>query len=360
MNLKYQLNRTSHSLRCLLTGLALVLFALLARLAALSPAGASLAQLDAGAVWTLAAQCLTAQPVSADTASTEVSRPERPPKAQAAAAPEASDVPAAPEEPAAPEPSVPLSFAASEADAIELGGTCTYTPDKAAALLAPSPLSPVGEDPSVPSVLIVHTHTTEAYTPEPGWEYEPSGGYRTLDANYNVTRVGEEIAQVLRDCGIGVIHDVTVHDSEDFNGAYGRSYDTIAQELAANPSIQVVLDVHRDAVEDDQGQVVALSSQLNGQSCAKIMLVTGTDEGGLEHPDWQQNFTFALQLQALISRDYPALCRQLSLRSERFNQQFTPGSLLVEVGTSGNTLAEALLSARCFARELASYLKSLG
>ena len=118
--------------------------------------------------------------------------------------------------------------------------------------------------------------------------------------------------------------------------------------------------MHRDAVEDDQGQVVALSSQLNGQSCAKIMLVTGTDEGGLEHPDWQQNFTFALQLQALISRDYPALCRQLSLRSERFNQQFTPGSLLVEVGTSGNTLAEALLSARCFARELASYLKSLG
>ena len=82
------------------------------------------------------------------------------------------------------------------------------------------------------------------------------------------------------------------------------------------------------------------------------MLVVGTDEGGLSHPDWQENLANALKLQALLNRAAPGLCRSLDLRTERFNQHETPGSLLIEIGSTGNTLAEALRSARILADAL--------
>ena len=104
---------------------------------------------------------------------------------------------------------------------------------------------------------------------------------------------------------------------------------------------------------------MALSATADGESCARLMLVVGTDQGGLEHPNWQENLANALKLQAVLEGEYPGLCRSLDLRTERFKQHVTPGSLLVEVGTNGNTLTQAMESARLLGGALAEMLQAL-
>ena len=118
--------------------------------------------------------------------------------------------------------------------------------------------------------------------------------------------------------------------------------------------MQIVLDIHRDAVPGGMDCVTAL----DGEDCAMLMLVVGTDAGGLEHPDWRQNLAFALKLQALLNRSSPGLCRDISLRSARFNQHFTPCSVLVEMGTTDNTLAQTLPTARRLARALQELIRA--
>ena len=208
-----------------------------------------------------------------------------------------------------------------------------------------------------PAVLIVHTHSSEAYTMEAGFEYQESDALRTLDEQYSVIRVGDEIADILTEAGISVLHDTQPNDYPNYNGAYERMRQTIEGYLAEYPSIQMVLDIHRDAAEDADGNPVALTAEADGEACAELMLVVGTDEGGLSHPDWQENLANALKIQTLLNRSAPGLCRNLNLRTERFNQHETPGSLLVEVGASGNTLAEALRSARILGQALAVFLR---
>ena len=264
---------------------------------------------------------------------------------------EPDEIPEEPEpepEPEAPACSPPV-FTAEEADAIELAGACSYTPDKQALLLRPSALD---FDQDGPTVLIVHTHSSEAYTMETGFEYPESDELRTQDSRYSVIRVGEELASILTDAGISVLHDTAPNDYPNYNGAYERMRQTIEGYLAEYPTIQMVLDIHRDAAEDADGNPVALTAEVGGEACAELMLVVGTDEGGLSHPDWQENLANALKLQALLNRAAPGLCRSLDLRTERFNQHETPGSLLIEVGSTGNTLAEALRSARILADAL--------
>lgn len=259
------------------------------------------------------------------------------------APPEPEPQPEAEPEPASepePEPTyTPPVFSAEEADGIRIAGACSYTPDKQTLLLQPSSLDFQQDG---PTVLIVHTHSSEAYTMEAGFEYPESDELRTQDSRYSVIRIGDEIAQILQDAGIEVLHDTEPNDYPNYNGAYERMRQTIEGYLAAYPTIQMVLDLHRDAAEDAGGVPVALTAYPDGEACAELMLVVGTDEGGLPHPDWQENLANALKLQALLNRSAPGLCRDLDLRTERFNQHETPGSLLVEVGASGNTLAEAL------------------
>ena len=243
----------------------------------------------------------------------------------------------------------PLVFSPEEADTIRIAGQCSYIVDKQALLLRPSALDFTGDG---PKVLIVHTHSSEAYTPEAGFEYDETDFLRTEDPERSVIRVGSEIARLLEDAGIETLHDTTLNDYPSYDGAYARMQSIIESYLAEYPSIQMVLDVHRDAVEDDAGFPAALTADIGGERCAKLMLVVGTDEGGLEHPDWQENLANALKLQALVNRQAPGLCRNLDLRTERFNQHETPGSLLCEFGASGNTLTQALRSARIFAAAL--------
>lgn len=201
-----------------------------------------------------------------------------------------------------------------------------------------------------PTVLILHTHGTEAYTPSSGKEYEASGDYRTLDIHYNMVSIGEEVARILREGGISVIHDKTLHDYPNYNTSYGNARQTIARYLEAYPSIQLVLDIHRDAADMSDGTQLNTSATVGGQPSAQIMLVIGTDATGNYHPNWQQNLALALKLSAQLERENPGIARPIHLRPERFNMDMTPGSLLVEVGAAGDTHEEAMLAANALAR----------
>lgn len=204
-----------------------------------------------------------------------------------------------------------------------------------------------------PQVLIVHTHGSEAYTMPEGQSYLSSGDHRTTDAEYNVVRVGEEIAAVLAEYGISTVHDRTLYDHPQYNGAYGRSLEGIRQYLEKYPSISFVLDIHRDAITDAQGQIYKVLSETEQGSAAQLTLVMGSDGSGLSHSAWEENLKLAVALQQNLLEKHPTLMRPILLRNSRYNQHMTTGSLLVEVGAAGNSLDEALLAARLFAEGFA-------
>ncbi len=207
-----------------------------------------------------------------------------------------------------------------------------------------------------PQILILHTHGSEAYAQSDGDAYAESDPYRSTDETHNMVRVGEEMAQVFRAHGFEVIHDTTLCDYPAYNGAYDRSRQLAEGWLKQYPSIRLVLDVHRDALVDNEGNIYKLVSQQDGEDAAQVMLVVGTSGGGAEHPNWQDNLAFALRLQGELVEDWGDLARPVVLRNSRYNQDLLPGSLLVEVGGHGNTLTEAIRGGRLFAESVSQVL----
>lgn len=210
-----------------------------------------------------------------------------------------------------------------------------------------------------PQILIVHTHTTEAYAPEGEDVYVPSGDCRTTDNYYNMVRIGEEVSKVLRDAGWSVVHDLGPYDYPNYNGSYSRAGVSVSQWLEKYPSIRIVLDLHRDALVAEDGTVYKTATEVDGEKTAQVMLVVGSNAGGQNHPGWRENLALATAVQSGLNADYPTLARPMILRSSRFNQHLSPGAMLVEVGSHGNTLQEALAAARLFAGSLSETLKVL-
>ena len=207
------------------------------------------------------------------------------------------------------------------------------------------------------SVLIVHTHTTESYTPSEKFPYSPTDTDRTTDKNFNMVNIGKEIEKTLKSHGIKVYHDTAINDYPSYNGSYNRSSSNVSNHIKNDPSIKIVLDVHRDAIEKKGGGKVKYTAKTDSGDAAKIMLVVGSNLSGLEHKNWEQNMSFAYQLQQHITSLYPDLMRPINFRTQRFNQQLAPAAIIVEVGTNGNTMDEALLGARYFAEGLADFVK---
>ncbi|MBR2666553.1 MAG: stage II sporulation protein P [Oscillospiraceae bacterium] len=214
----------------------------------------------------------------------------------------------------------------------------------------------IGWSEEAPQVLIYHTHGTEAYAMTPGDPYQESDPYRTTDTRHNMVRVGDELAAALKANGISVVHDRTLYDYPSYNNSYARSLEGVEALLAEYPSIRVVIDLHRDALEAADGTVYKTVADAGGQTAAQVLLVLGTDAAGQPHPNWQDNLCFALAIQRQLDADWPALARPLTLRSYRYNQQVLPGALLIEVGTHGNSLEEALLSARLLGQSISVVL----
>lgn len=214
--------------------------------------------------------------------------------------------------------------------------------------------------PDGPQILIIHTHATEAYTQDGTDIYTPSdNNTRTLDEAHNMIRVGDEMERVFTEMGLSVLHDRSVYDYPQYNGSYGRSGPAVQNYLAQYPTIRLVLDVHRDALVGSDGTVYKAVTTVDGVKTAQVMLVVGSSAGGGEHPNWTQNLALAARLQKSLDTLYPTLARPMTLRQSVYNQNLSPGSLLVEVGSHGNTLQEALAGARLFARAAGSVFLSL-
>lgn len=199
-----------------------------------------------------------------------------------------------------------------------------------------------------PLVLILHTHGSE------GFSDASDSGYRTTDSEKNVVALGERVTQKLNDSGIKTIHSPVLYDNPDFNMSYYNASLAIKKYIEEYPSISYIIDIHRDSIMGEDGEYYAPTATIeNKVKAAQIMFVVGTDYGGSGHTGWRDNLTLALRLQCGISADYPTIMRNINLRSASFNEQYTKGSMLVEIGSCASTLDEALLSADIFAEALA-------
>ena len=210
-----------------------------------------------------------------------------------------------------------------------------------------------------PQILILHTHGSEAYTPSPETEIVWSGDHRTTDTRYNVVKVGDVMAEVFSEAGISVLHDRTLYDyPSSYSTAYDKALAAIQSYLAQYPSISFILDIHRDAIEDSQGNEYKVISEIEGVgTAAQMTLVMGSDGSGLAHGKWRENLKLAIALQNNILQNYPTLMRPILLRNSRYNQHATTGSLLVEVGAAGNSPEEAALAGRLFAEQMVEVLE---
>ncbi len=192
-----------------------------------------------------------------------------------------------------------------------------------------------------PQILILHTHTTESFTDSDTNKYLTSESDRNLDESKNIVAVGNAMADVFNSKKIMTVHDTTVHDYPSFNGAYTRAMATIKANLAAAPTIKIVLDVHRDGIVREDGTKVKVACDISGEKTAQCMFVVGSN-AVLTHDNWRENMKLACKIQRKANQMYPGLMRPIILREERFNQQASTGSLIIEVGSNGNTLDEAI------------------
>lgn len=212
-------------------------------------------------------------------------------------------------------------------------------------------------DKTKPAVLIYHTHTSETYELLDRDFYTEERSTRSENAAENMVRVGEEICKVLEKNGYKTIHDKTMYD-EAVSGAYERSRENISKILKENPSIQVVLDIHRDSIYLKDGTRVKTVSQINGEKVAQIMITTGCEDGNVtDFPNWEKNLTFALKLQESLVREAPSLMRPLNLAGRKYNMDLIPCALHIEIGTDANTLTEAVNSANILGEGLSKLLK---
>lgn len=210
-----------------------------------------------------------------------------------------------------------------------------------------------------PSVLIFHSHTTETYQLLDRGFYEEGFMTRSNDNGRNMVRVGKAIAEQIEKAGYRVIHDTSVYDSR-YSGAYGRSRKGAEEILKKHPSIQVVLDIHRDAIQRTDGTKIKPTAKVNGKKAAQIMIISGCQEEGngiTNLPDWKYNLTFAVHLQDKLEELFEGITRPLYFCPRSYNMNLTHCSLLVEVGSDANTLEEAVYTGKCIGVAVSEILK---
>ena len=249
--------------------------------------------------------------------------------------------------PEATEPPLP-AFSGSEA--VDLYYAVRKQPDIAALLAKPLDWNLFGEE---PAVLILHTHTTESYTRQ-GEDYRETSPWRTLEEDYNMRSIGKLVAEQLENQGIPVILDESVHDYPSYSGSYTRARKSIRENLKENPSIRLVLDLHRDAAGEGGKQMRTLAT-VAGEPSAQLMIVIGTN-----HEQYEENLSLGLKLHVQLEQQAPGIMRPLQLRSQRFNQDLSAGALLIEVGAAGNSHKEAQIAATQLAEAIAALAKGTG
>lgn len=228
-----------------------------------------------------------------------------------------------------------------------------YSPDIKALLNQGSDLTIY--DKSKPTVLIYHSHTTEAYSLLDTGYYINSDA-RSNNSARNMVRVGDDLAAYLEKQGFNVIHDRSIHD-KDYTKSYDNSRATIEKYLEQYPSIEVTIDVHRDDITYSNKTKVKPTAKINGKKAARMMIISGCEYNRVKNfPDWEENLKFDLQVQNKVNELYPGLMRPILFSERKYNMYETHYSFLLEVGTDANTLDEACYSARLFGNALGQLL----
>lgn len=208
-----------------------------------------------------------------------------------------------------------------------------------------SPVDPIEKESDAPTILIYHTHTLEAYTSSEKYPYTERGGqWRTNDNTRNIVTVGELLAEELRARGFHVLHDTTDHEPPKLATSYSRSEKTMKKYKEEYPSLQMFIDVHRDASGGDNANDFCM---VDGVETARMMFVVGTGKGATgsgygEMPDFESNYALAKALTEYMSERNEGLMRDIRVKTGRYNQHISSQCLLVEVGHNMNTLDHAL------------------
>ena len=203
------------------------------------------------------------------------------------------------------------------------------------------------------NIVIFHTHTCESYTPTENFKYKESGNFRTTDINYSVARVGTELTKYLEHYGYNVIHDTTLYDYPSYSASYDRSLKGVAKILEENENTDVVFDLHRDAIGDSS---YAPTVKIGDEEAAQMMFVIGSNGGGSEHDNWNDNLKLAIKIQEKANELYPGLFKPIILRDSRYNQQLAKGASIIEVGATGNTMEQCLNSMKYLSKVLSEVL----
>lgn len=213
-------------------------------------------------------------------------------------------------------------------------------------------------DPAEPQVLIYHTHTTESFLPEESW-FDDKYPTRSLSDKLNITSVGDAICEALAERGISSVHDCTVHDYPSFTGAYARSAETIMRDLEQYPSIKIIIDIHRDGIVNADGSLSAPIAKINGKNAAQFMIISGCDDGTFDMPNYLENFKLASLLQDCAETAYPGLARAVLFDYRCYNQNLNTGTLLIEVGSHGNSLDEVVYTGELLGNVIANALEKV-
>ncbi len=203
------------------------------------------------------------------------------------------------------------------------------------------------------NILIYHTHSSESYTPSENYNYTATGNFRTTDINYNVVRVGTELTKYLLHYGYNVIHDTTIYD-KSYSQSYSRSLKGVAALLEENENTDILIDIHRDAIADS---TYAPTVKIGDEEAAQLMFVIGTNGGGSEHDNWNENLKLAIKIQEKANELYPGLFKPIILRDSRYNQHLGTGASIIEVGATGNTMEQCLTSMKYLAKVLSEVLQ---
>lgn len=199
------------------------------------------------------------------------------------------------------------------------------------------------------NIIIFHTHTCESYTPSEQYPYQQTGNFRTTDLNYTVSRVGDELSNYLLGYGFNAIHDKTYHDYPAYSGSYDRSLKTVENILQTNPS-DIIIDLHRDAIGSKSNYDPSV--KIGEDVASQLMFVVGTNGGGLNHPNWQENLKFAIDVQQKANEMYPGLFKPMIVRNSRYNQHLGKAATIIEVGSTGNTLEQCITSMKYLSKVL--------
>lgn len=247
--------------------------------------------------------------------------------------------------PAETEPEEIYCFSPSDAALVDVQYYASYRPDLQAMVTQPLVWN---LNAAQPAVLILHSHATESYLPNGC--YQESSPYRTLDTGYNMVSIGAYLTQLLEAGGIRVIHDTALHDYPSYNASYAASRKAAQEKLAQYPQLMLIIDLHRDGV--DGTNQPDTSATVHGQESAQLMMVVGTRQQG-----WESNMALAVKLTAVLEKLHPGVTRPISFRKQQFNQDLSPGALLIEVGAAGNTHQEALRATEALAEGILTLAK---